>query len=174
MSLSENRLALLAVCARDATSYDFGSVTLKKGGKSLKLTFVDTGLADVNLMLIGIGVKLDPNKVDPKAKVTDSKSKPKADPDDDPQPAKKMAKKKPKSDSDDAPATEPVVVEPERKEKPKQGIAKLSKLPNEAKATGGDQTVALTHIIAYEIISNGPLSELLTSNLERVGPPKPP
>lgn len=131
-----------------------GNVSFKKDGKSLKMTFVDTGLADVNLMLIGIGVKLNPGKADSKVKIAESKTKPKTEGDEpDEKPTKKMAKKKSRSDSDDSPTASPVVVEPKRVEKPKRDIAKLSKLPNDAKVVVNDEPINLSHLVAYEVIS---------------------
>ncbi len=130
-----------------------GNVTFKKGSQQITLTFVDTGLADVNLMVIGIGAKLEPSKADPNAKVGDKKPEPKPDPtpESEPKPSKKTAKKNSKP-ADDEPAP---VVEPKRKDKPKQGIAKLPKLPNEGTLTVNDKPVKLTSIIAYEVISSG-------------------
>lgn len=130
-----------------------GNVTFKKGSQQITLTFVDTGFTDVNLMVIGIGAKLEPGKADPNAKVGDKKPEPKPDstPNDEPKPAKKTASKKSKP-ADDEPAP---VVEPKRKERPKQGIAKLPKLPNEGTLTINDKPVKLPSIMAYEVISHG-------------------
>ncbi len=130
-----------------------GNVTFKKGSQQITLTFVDTGLADVNLMVIGIGAKLEPGKADPNAKVADKKPEPKPDstPESEPKSSKKMAKKKSKPVGDE-PAP---VVDPQRKDKPKQGIAKLPKLPNEAVITINDQPLKLTSVIAYEVIMSG-------------------
>lgn len=130
-----------------------GNVTFKKGSQQITLTFVDTGLTDVNLMVIGIGAKLEPGKADPNAKVADKKPEPKPDstPDDEPKPSKKTTSKK-KKPADDEPAP---VVEPKRKERPKQGIAKLPKLPNDGTLTINDKPIKLPSIMAYEVISNG-------------------
>lgn len=129
-----------------------GNVTFKKGSQQITLTFVDTGLADVNLMVIGIGAKLEPGKADPNAKAADKKPEPKPDstPDPEPKSAKKSAKKKSKPADDDEP-----IAEPKRKDKPKKGIAKLPKLPNEGTVTMDDKPFKLTSVIAYEILSNG-------------------
>lgn len=135
-----------------------GNVTFTKDGKTLTMSFVDTGLTDVNMMLIGIGLKLSEGKADPDAKVPTAsatpKSKPKSDPsDDDPIKAlKKKAGRKPsKSDGDDKPA----VSLPPRVEKPIRGIAKLDKLPTEVKLVADGKPVSLPHVIAYEIVDNG-------------------
>lgn len=129
-----------------------GNVTFKKGSQQITLSFVDTGFADVNLMVIGIGAKLEPGKADPNAKAADKKPEPKPDstPDPEPKSSKKSAKKKSKPADDDEP-----VAEPKRKDKPKKGIAKLPKLPNEGTVTMDDKPFKLTSVIAYEIISNG-------------------
>ena len=130
-----------------------GHLTFKKGKQQITLAFVDTGLADVNLMLIGIGAKLELSNADPNAKVADKKPNPKPDstPDDEPKPAKKKPTKKPKpADDDDKP-----VAEPKRKDKPNRGIAKLPKLPSEGTVTVDDKPIKLTSVIAYEVISNG-------------------
>ena len=128
-----------------------GNVTFKKGTQQITLTFVDTGLADVMVMVIGIGAKLEPGKADPDAKVGDKKPEPKPEATPEPKASKKTASKKPKP-ADDEPAP---VVEPKRKERPKQGIAKLPKLPNEGTVTVNDKSVKLTSIIAYEVIAHG-------------------
>lgn len=127
-----------------------GNVTFKKGPQQLTLTFVDTGLTDVNIMVIGIGTKLEPAKADPNAKAANKKSKSEPDPKSEPKSSKKTAGKKSKPASDDE-----AVAEPKRKDKPKRGIAKLSKLPNEGTITLDDKPFKLTNIIAYEVISNG-------------------
>ncbi|MBC7815945.1 MAG: hypothetical protein IAG10_03495, partial [Planctomycetaceae bacterium] len=129
-----------------------GNVTFKKGSQQITLTFVDTKLADVNLMVIGIGAKLEPSKADPNAKPADKKPEPKPEskPDPESKPSKKTASKKPKAEDGDEP-----IVEPKRKEKSKQGIAKLPKLPSEGTVTMDDKPFKLTNVIAYEIISNG-------------------
>lgn len=41
-----------------------GNFTFKKGTQQITMTFVDTGVTDVTLMVIGIGAKLEPAKVD--------------------------------------------------------------------------------------------------------------
>lgn len=130
-----------------------GNVTFKKGSQQITLTFVDTGLADVTVMVIGIGAKLEPGKADPDAKVGDKKPEPKPEttPEPEPKTSKKTASKKTKP-ADDEPTP---VVEPKRKERPKQGIAKLPKLPNEGTLTVNDKPIKLPSIIAYEVISNG-------------------
>lgn len=132
-----------------------GNLTFKKGTQQITLSYVDTGFTDVNLMLIGIGTKLEPGKADPNVKVGEKKPEPKSEPTSettpDPKPSKKTAKKKSKS-ADDEPAP---VVEPKRKERPKQGIAKLPKLPNEGTLTVNDKPIKLNSIIAYEVISGG-------------------
>lgn len=134
-----------------------GNVTFTKDGKTLTMSFVDTGLTDVNMMLIGIGVKLSEGKADPDAKAptasAKSKSKPKTDSsDDDPIKAlkKKLGSKPSKSDDDDKPAANL----PPRVEKPIRGIAKLDKLPNEVKLVADGKTVALPHVVAYEIVAD--------------------
>ncbi|MCX7422137.1 MAG: hypothetical protein NT013_21705 [Planctomycetia bacterium] len=145
----------------DKTTAKSGHLTLKKGRQQLTMSYVDTGFGDVNLMLIGFAVKLEQGKVDPNAKVpvasSKPKSKPKADddsPDDEPKPTKKTAKKKPMTDSREVKAEVKPVVEPKRVEKPSRGIAKLSKLSNEAKVVANDEPIALPHLIAYEVISD--------------------
>ena len=45
-----------------------GNFTFKKGTQQITMTFVDTGVTDVTLMVIGIGAKLEPAKVEPTAK----------------------------------------------------------------------------------------------------------
>ncbi len=128
-----------------------GNVTFKKGTQQITLTYVDTGLADVMVMVIGIGAKLEPGKPDPDAKVGDKKPEPKPETTPEPKASKKTASKKPKP-ADDEPAP---VVEPKRKERPQQGIAKLPKLPNEGTVTVNDKSAKLASVIAYEVISNG-------------------
>ncbi len=141
----------------DKIEKNSGNVTFTKDGKTLTLSFVDTGFADVNMMLIGIGVKLTEGKADPDAKAPTASAKPKSKPktdssDDDPIKAlkKKLGSKPSKSDDDDKPA----VKLPPRAEKPIRDIAKLDKLPNEVKLVADGKTVALPHIIAYEIVAD--------------------
>ena len=138
-----------------------GNVPFTKAGKTLTMTYVDAGVGDVNLMLIGIGVKLEQGKVDPDAKGPVAKAKPKSKPDadsPDDEPIKKLAKKagkKPsKSADDDTKSVAKSVVEPKRVEKPARGLAKLDKLPNDAKVIVNDEPVKLPHLIAYETISD--------------------
>ena len=142
---------------KDKLTEKSGNLTLNKGKLKLSMSYVDTGFSDVNLMLIGFGAKLEQGKVDPDAKVpvakTKPKSKPDADsPDDEPvkKPTKKTAKKPSKSDDEDAPKS---VAEPKRVEKPMRGIAKLDKLPNDAKVIVNDEPIKLPNLIAYETIS---------------------
>ncbi len=141
----------------DKIEKNSGNVTFTKDGKTLTLSFVDTGFTDVNMMLIGIGVKLTEGKADPDAKAPTASTKPKSKPatepsDDDPLKAlkKKLGSKPSKSDNDDKPA----VNLPPRAEKPIRGIAKLDKLSNEVKLVADGKTVALPHVIAYEIVDN--------------------
>ena len=140
----------------DKIEKNSGNVTFTKDGKTLTLSFVDTGFTDVNMMLIGIGVKLTEGKADPDAKApaATTKSKPETEPsDDDPLKAlkKKLGRKPAKSDDgDDAPAAAPA-----RPEKPKRGIAKLDKLPNEAKLVADGEAISLPNVIAYEIVADG-------------------
>lgn len=141
---------------KDKLTEKSGNLTLNKGKLKLTMSYVDTGFSDVNLMLIGSGAKLEQGKVDPDAKVpvakTKPKSKPDADsPDDEPikKPAKKTAKKPSKSNDDDSKP----VAEPKRVEKPMRGLAKLDKLPNDAKLILNDEPIKLPHLIAYETIS---------------------
>ena len=135
-----------------------GNVTFTKDGKTLTMSFVDTGLADVNMMLIGIGVKLAEGKADPDAKVPVASAKPKSSPktdssDDDPI---KTLKKKPRSKSSKSDSgNKPTVKLPPRAEKPIRGIAKLDKLTNEVKLIADGKTVVLPHIIAYESAADG-------------------
>jgi hypothetical protein len=89
-----------------------GNVTFKKGSQQITLTYVDTGFSDVNIMVIGIGAKLEPSKADPNAKPGDKKPEPKPEttPEPEPKTSKKAASKKTKP-ADDEPAA---VVEPKR------------------------------------------------------------
>ena len=134
-----------------------GNLTFTKASKTLTLTYVDAGVGDVNLMLIGIGVKLEPGKVDPDAKVpvatTKPKSKPDADSPDD-EPIKKLAKKAGKKPSKSAGDDAKSVAVPKRVEKPLRGLAKLDKLSNDAKVIVNDEPIKLPHLIAYETISD--------------------
>lgn len=134
----------------DKIEKNSGNVTFTKDGKTLTMSYVDTGFTDVNMMLIGIGVKLTEGKVDPDAKVTAKPEKKSDKPDT--KPTKPTAKKKkPKSDDDgDTP-----VAAPARPEKAKRGIAKLEKLPNEVKLIADGKPVSLPHVIAYDIVSDG-------------------
>ncbi len=133
---------------------DSGDATFTKDGKTLTMSFVDTGFTDVNMMLIGIGVKLTEGKADPDAKVSSASSKPETEPSDDdsPKPRKKKIGRKPAKSDDDGDAP---VAAPARPAKPNRGIAKLDKLPNEVKLVANGEPVALPHIIAYEIVDNG-------------------
>ncbi|MFM9961676.1 MAG: hypothetical protein ACKV2Q_10670 [Planctomycetaceae bacterium] len=45
-----------------------GNLTFTKASQKITLTFVDAGVGEVNLMLIGVGVPLEPGKADPDAK----------------------------------------------------------------------------------------------------------
>lgn len=54
----------------------------------------------------------------------------------------------PKTEREDQPAPQP-----KRKDKPKQGIAKLPKLPSEGTVTMDGKTFKLTSVIAYEVFS---------------------
>ena len=120
-----------------------GNLTLTRGGKTLTLSYVDTGFTDVNLMLIGIGVKLESGKVDPNAKPSD-KPQPASEPD----PARpKSRNTKPKSEDN-----KPTFTLPDRVEKPKREIEKLPKLPNAAKLTADDEPVTLTNVVAFEAV----------------------
>lgn len=142
----------------DATiEKDSGDVTFTKDGKTLTMSFVDTGFTDVNMMLVGIGVKLSEGKADPDAKVPTASVKPKSKSEDDPasdvlKAAKKKIGRKPAKSDDDGDAP---VAAPARPAKPNRGIAKLVKLPNEVKLVADGKEVALPHIIAYEIVDNG-------------------
>lgn len=134
-----------------------GNVTFTKDGKTLTMSFVDTGLADVNMMLIGIGVKLSEGKADPDAKAPTASAKPKSKPEGDPASdalkalKKKTGRKPAKSDDDgDAP-----VAAPARPAKPNRDIEKLGKLPTEVKLVADGKPVSLPHVIAYEIVDNG-------------------
>lgn len=131
----------------DKIEKNSGNVTFTKDGKTLTMSFVDTGISDVNMMLIGIGVKLAEGKADPDAKVAAKPEKKSDKPDT--KPSKPTAKKTPKSD-DDSPAADPA-----RPEKAKKGIAKLPKLPSEGKVIVEDEPIALPHVLAYETVSGG-------------------
>jgi hypothetical protein len=122
-----------------------GNLTFTKAGKTLTLNYVDTGFAEVNLMLIGIGIKLQPGKVDPDAKPSD---KPEVNSELSHTVMPELKKNKPKSDVDSAARTLP-----ERVEKPKRGIGELSKFPNQGKVTVNDEPVALASIVAFEAVS---------------------
>ncbi|MBS0203901.1 MAG: hypothetical protein JSS49_13430 [Planctomycetes bacterium] len=50
-----------------------GNFTFKKGTQQITMAFVDTGVTDVTLMVIGIGAKLEGVKFDPKAKGPEAK-----------------------------------------------------------------------------------------------------
>jgi|GEM_PF-1000369 len=63
--------------------------------------------------------------------------------------AKKVAAKTP---SQTKPDDEPAAL-PKRKDKPKQGIDKLPKLPNEGTVTVDGKTFKLTSVVAYEVFS---------------------
>lgn len=142
----------------DKIEKNSGNVTFTKDGKTLTLSFVDTGFADVNMMLIGIGVKLTEGKADPDAKVPVASSKPKSKSNDDAPSSeplkalqKKIGRKPTKSDSDgDAP-----VADPARKAKPNRGIAKLDKLPNEGEVAVNNLATSLPHVVAFEAVSGG-------------------
>jgi hypothetical protein len=125
-----------------------GNVSFLKDGKQLNLTYVDAGVGEVTMMVIGIGVKLTEGQADPNAKVA---AKPEKTSDTtDSKPSKATAKKKPRSaDGEDAPAAGPA-----RPEKPKRGIAKLDKLPTEAKLVADGENISLTNVVAYETISD--------------------
>lgn len=133
-----------------------GNLTLNKGNQKLTMSYVDTGFTDVTLMLIGFGAKLEQGKVDPDAKVPAASTKPKSKSDadsdgDDPLKAlRKKATRKPSKSSDDKPA----VKLPPRAEKPIRGIAKLDRLPNEVKLVADGETIALPHVVAYEIVDD--------------------
>ena len=49
----------------DDLDKDSGNLTFKKGAQQISLNYVDTGILDVNLMLIGIGATLEPGKAEP-------------------------------------------------------------------------------------------------------------
>ena len=136
---------------------DSGDVTFTKDGKTLTMSFIDTGFGDVNMMLIGIGVKLTEGKADPDAKAPVASTKPKSKSDDEPSsdPLKALKKKvgrNPVKSDDDGDA--PVAI-PARPAKPKRGIAKLDKLPTEVKLMADGKPVSLPHVIAYEIVADG-------------------
>ncbi len=145
-----------------------GNVTFTKDGKTLTMSFVDTGLADVNMMLIGIGVKLSEGKADPDAKAPTASSKPKSKPEGDPasdalKAAKKKIGRKPTKSDDDGDAP---VAAPARPEKPKRGIAEFEKLPTEVKLVADGKPVSLPHVIAYEIVANGKwVTRILASDM---------
>ena len=138
-----------------------GNMSFLKDGKQLNLTYVDAGVGEVTMMLIGIGVKVSEAKADPGAKVPVASSKPKskqmADDDDAPsteslKALKKKIGRKPAKTNDDGDS--PVAL-PARPEKPKRDIAKLDKLPTEAKLAANGEDISLKNIVAYEIVDNG-------------------
>jgi ribosomal 50S subunit-recycling heat shock protein len=142
--------------AADGDSIDktSGNVTFTKDGKQMNLTFVDAGIGDVNMMLIGVGVKLTEGKADPDAKIPVASTKPKSKPADEPSDddAPKTTKKKSNNKKSKSADNKPVVNLPKRAEKPSRGIAKLDKLPTEVKLVAQDKPVELPHVIAYEIV----------------------
>ena len=136
----------------DDLEKDSGNLDFKKDNQSITLTYVDTGFTDVMMMVIGIGTELDSTEADAPAKASDSKT-----------PAKKSADK-PKRKADDSDDEEmeteddedsEEVEEPKRVERPKKGIAKMSKLPNTGSARMGDKSYELNQVIAYEQIVDG-------------------
>lgn len=134
-----------------------GNVTFTKDGKTLTMSFVDTGFADVNMMLIGIGVKLSEGKADPDAKAPTASAKPKSKPEGDPasdalKAAKKKIGRKPAKSDDDGDAP---VADPARPAKDKKGIAKLDKLPNEGLVAVNNLGTDLPHVVAFETVSGG-------------------
>jgi hypothetical protein len=136
----------------DDLEKDSGNLDFKKDSQSITLTYVDTGFTDVMMMLIGIGAELDSTEADAPAEASDSKL-----------PAKKSADK-PKRTTDDSDDEEmekedeedsEKIEEPKRVERPKKGIAKMSKLPNSGSARMGDKTYDLNQVIACELIVDG-------------------
>ena len=110
-----------------------GNLTFKKGSQQVTLTYVDTGLSDVMMMVIGIGAKLEPAKESPAAKGSEKK------------PASETVKEGRPATIPDEPMPEPKT----SKEKPKKGIANLEKLPNSGTLTMGEMKFKLTHVVAY-------------------------
>ena len=140
----------------DDLEKDSGNLDFKKDNQSITLTYVDTGFTDVMMMLIGIGTPLDSSEAEAPAKANDSKT-----------PAKKSGDKPKRSteESDEEDMEEEMekeddedsekVDEPERVERPKQGISKMPKLPNIGSARMGEKSYELNQMIAYEHISQG-------------------
>jgi len=127
-----------------------GNLTFTRAGKTLTLNYVDTGFTEVNVMLIGIGIKLQPGKVDPDAKPKNTPAgTPEPAPTVKPDPRVKAALKKTMKTDDGSTA----LTLPERVEKPKRGIGKLEKLPNEAKIVADDEPLSLANIVAFEAVS---------------------
>jgi hypothetical protein len=111
-----------------------GNFTFKKGTSHVTMTFVDTGVTDVTMMLIGIGTKIEATKAGatPKAE---------AEPVDSAKPTKKPMP--------DKPTAEKPTPEPEKTDTPKKSTVKLEKLPNQGKLVMGETTHKLTSIVAY-------------------------
>lgn len=129
-----------------------GNFTVSKDTKRITANYVDTGFTDVMLMVIGFGTDLQVGEGTELPAAKNAVTKSGTETNDTPptgQSAKQMAQdllaKKQKQSAD----------EPVRVEKPKQGIARMPRLPSAGSVSMGDKTFALTEVIAYEMISNG-------------------